>query len=413
MRNLGKRLAFAALVGVGGSLASAACSSGGSGGGGGTPIEPPPPPTAELAVQVAFPSESSKTATASIHVWALAPRTEGAATCSALIGGELDPYDLSLERRADVAGEPSKLPLVASEVLLGPILVYAEAVSFVGEVELAGCVPADVAQPSTNALVTLQAAGVFDCGDSATEPGAPCDDGMFCTIGETCSGGQCKGGVARDCTHVADDCTAESCDEALGCAPVAVPDGTPCEDGLFCTDGDVCTAGACSGAPRDCSMGVGPCSTPTGCDETFDQCTFQDAPFGTPCDDGAYCTENDSCNSFGSCTGTTRDCSAVADQCNNASCDETADTCVATPKSSAFSCNDSVGCTVSDQCDGLGQCAGTPKSCTSLDDQCNVGTCTEPLGTCVKTPIASGTPCDDGNPATLNDVCTAGVCAGT
>src|SRR5690606_10992566 len=80
------------------STLSVACGSGDSGGSGGT-NEPPPPPTAELSVAVQFPNDDAEAKTASVHVWAVAAKTEQGATCSALIGGELDPYDLSLVRR--------------------------------------------------------------------------------------------------------------------------------------------------------------------------------------------------------------------------------------------------------------------------------------------------------------------------
>jgi hypothetical protein len=395
------------------STISTGCGSDGGSGGTGQ-VEPPPPPTAELEVAVTFPNDTAQAATATLHVWAVVGKTDAAPTCAALIGGALDPYDLALERRADVAVEPSKLPALATGVLLGPALVYVEAVSFEGVVELAGCAgPVDVQQPKATALVTLQKAGVFDCADPATEIGAPCDDGKLCTIGEKCSGGQCKGGVTRDCTHVADSCNAGNCDDTLGCVATPLPDGEPCDDSLYCTEGDICTAGACGGKPRDCSTTGNPCQTASGCDESLDQCVYEDAPSGTACDDGNFCTVNDECSWSGSCYGTSRDCSAVADQCNNPSCDESLDACVPLPKSSIYSCSDTLGCTTSDHCNGQGQCIGTAKSCVTFNDQCNTGTCEEPLGTCVKVPLPNGTTCDDGNPATTGDVCTTGVCAGT
>jgi len=42
--------------------------------------------------------------------------------------------------------------------------------------------------------------------------GGECDDGLFCTVGETCQGGECKGGKPRDCAD-SSACTLDSCDE--------------------------------------------------------------------------------------------------------------------------------------------------------------------------------------------------------
>jgi hypothetical protein len=395
-----------------GVLPSSGCGSGDSSGGG-QPFEAAPAPTAELSVAVTFPSPAAESTTASVHVWAVASKSEAATSCPALIGGELDPYDRSLERRADVAVEPAKLPATATQVPLGFALVYVEAVSFEGTVELAGCVPIDVVEPSTSATVALTKAGVFDCGDPATEDGAPCDDGKLCTLGEKCNGGQCKGGVVRSCSHLADGCNAGSCDEDLGCTSTPLPDNNPCDDGLYCTEGDLCKAGVCVGQPRNCSDSGNPCQIAAGCDESTNQCVYSVAPYGTSCDDGNFCTVNDYCNYSGTCVGSQRDCSQVTDQCNNPGCDEATDACVPVPKSTIYTCNDTLGCTTNDRCNGLGQCTGTLKSCAYLDDQCNTGTCQEPAGTCVKTPVTDGTACDDGDPGTTGDQCSAGVCAGT
>jgi hypothetical protein len=45
-------------------------------------------------------------------------------------------------------------------------------------------------------------------------------------------------------------------------------------------------------------------------------------------------------------------------------------------------------------------------SCTTDQANSTGPTC------CVNTPVANGTPCDDGNPNTRNDACQAGVCVG-
>jgi hypothetical protein len=49
------------------------------------------------------------------------------------------------------------------------------------------------------------------------------------------------------------------------------PDGAACDDGLYCTVGDTCQAGLCIGKERPCGGDLGFCETAT-CDEAADQC---------------------------------------------------------------------------------------------------------------------------------------------
>jgi len=59
---------------------------------------------------------------------------------------------------------------------------------------------------------------------TVTDPGS-CDDGLFCTVGESCIAGVCGGGLPRDCDD-ANECTEDSCDEAGG---ICVNDGASVE----------------------------------------------------------------------------------------------------------------------------------------------------------------------------------------
>lgn len=109
----------------------------------------------------------------------------------------------------------------------------------------------------------------------------------------------------------------------------------------------------------------------------------------------------------------------------DAECDDndqcTVDTCVANECSNTINsggmCTDGNPSTENDVCSALGVCAGTPiPECDEDSDcndgnQCHVATCT--MGTCSNPNASNGTSCDDGNPANVNDVCTAGVCAGS
>ncbi len=77
-------------------------------------------------------------------------------------------------------------------------------------------------------------------------------------------------------------------------------------------------------------------------------------------------------------------------------------------------CDDGAACTGVETCNvGTGMCeAGTPVDCSAFDDQCSVGTCNEPSGTCSGDPVPDGTLCDDGALCSEADTCQAGACVG-
>ena len=91
------------------------------------------------------------------------------------------------------------------------------------------------------------------------------------------------------------------------------------------------------------------------------------APNGTSCDDGQFCTVNDSCQN-GTCEpGSNRDCSAIGDQCNEGVCNEAANQCTPQPRTNGIACNDGNACTSSDVCQD-GRCSGRLPSCSDLGD---------------------------------------------
>ena len=126
----------------------------------------------------------------------------------------------------------------------------------------------------------------------------PCDDGSACTTNDICSGGACVGGAPPNCDD-GNGCTDDSCDAVQGCRHVN--NTNSCDDGMFCTVEDVCTNGECGGSQRDCSE-VGDQCHPGVCNEATSLCEPQPAEDGTSCDDGDTCTSNDRCVS-GSCRG--------------------------------------------------------------------------------------------------------------
>jgi len=99
-------------------------------------------------------------------------------------------------------------------------------------------------------------------------------------------------------------CEVRACDPALGrCRIAAIPDGGACDDGLFCTVGETCRSGECGNSlPRDC-RDAGPVSACTLdlCDEEADLCRNPwnpeavEGPAGDPrCSNGV----DDDCDGF-------------------------------------------------------------------------------------------------------------------
>ncbi|MDO8630862.1 MAG: hypothetical protein Q7R41_10245, partial [Phycisphaerales bacterium] len=72
-------------------------------------------------------------------------------------------------------------------------------------------------------------------------------------------------------------------------------------------------------------------------------------------------------------------------------------------------------CTIGETCQGGVCTGGAPPDCSAAGDQCTVASC-DPNGTdgncSILTPVADGTPCDDGRACT-DDACGAGTCTST
>lgn len=206
--------------------------------------------------------------------------------------------------------------------------------------------------------------------------GASCDDGDICTITTTCdSQGFCTDGVAAPCDD-GDPCTIDTCALPAGCSYAPAPNGTLCDDGAYCTTGDTCTFGVCGGSPRSCGDGI-PC-TADSCNETTDQCVH--APNSAICDNGQYCDGNEVCNpSIGCQPGTPVVCSDGF-ACTLDSCNEITDECDHAPDNAL--CTDHQFCNGVETCDVLAGClAGTPVNCND-GISCTVDACDEVVDQC-------------------------------
>jgi hypothetical protein len=121
-------------------------------------------------------------------------------------------------------------------------------------------------------------------GACTVHTGDPCAGGTECNnicdeAADTCfspAGAQCTDTTPNDCQDA-------QCNGLGSCNQAAAnqPDTTTCDDGFFCTVGDTCTAGVCGGAGRDCSDNID-CTTDS-CNEATDSCDH--APVNLACDD--------------------------------------------------------------------------------------------------------------------------------
>ncbi len=242
----------------------------------------------------------------------------------------------------------------------------------------------------------------------------PCDDGLFCTVCALCTNGTCSGGVERDCSHADNQCGVGVCNEATdACEALPANDGDLCDDGLFCTIGETCGNGGCGdGDPRDCGGFDDNCNVGL-CDETADQCEPAAINEADPCEDGLFCTINETCTNGLCGGGVPRDCSPLDDACNQGVCNETLDLCEPLPVNEGKMCDDLLFCTVDEVC-VLGNCQGPPRDCSSLDEQCREEFCSEPNQACETRPDNVGLLCSDGDACTFLDLCRGdGVCRGT
>ena len=279
----------------------------------------------------------------------------------------------------------------------------------------------------------------------------PCEDGLFCSDGDSCQDGVCQGGPQRDCSGMSSACATGSCDEAGdACEAVALEDLTACSDDDEACTMDVCKAGACVHEPvldgSSCDDDGNTC-TADACQAGA--CTHTALANGLPCEDdensctGDYCQEG-ACAHLVLMDGTSCDedgLDCTADTCASGSCEHAltggcliAGSCVAegssnpgnpcelcdqadpeswTPTGDGGACDDGLFCTYMDSCQAGSCVSGGPRDCGGASDSCNTGLCDETEDACVAHPLTDGTSCGDGGGVCALDRCAAGLCQRT
>jgi hypothetical protein len=242
----------------------------------------------------------------------------------------------------------------------------------------------------------------YRCGGNADcVAGYVCRDG-FCAALRT-QGADVAGGDGATC--VSDQCL----------PPCGT--GAPCDDHDDCTFNTSCTSsGACEGTTLDCHDDPGPCGARRSCNGTA-YCTVSWPGQETPCDDKQACTEGGHCNGAGGCEGLVPSCPTEEATCaRTVDCDGNGGCTYDNPLWTT-PCTDNDPCTHSEHCSGSGYgpeaCVWNSVTvCPNGPSPCVISTCNVEGG-CDLRFAEPGTPCDDGNICTVDDVCDdKGGCAG-
>ena len=273
------------------------------------------------------------------------------------------------------------------------------------------------------ALIAAAASGAC-AAEPTSSTGEGGDGGAGATTSST--GGDSMGGSGGSglCPDGCDGIQPPACHKAVcndgsypgavgQCVVVPEDDGVVCDDGLFCTTDDTCQAGTCTGGPpNDCGMEPPECEQ-VACDEASDACTTEPVANGEACVGDDLCQINATCNN-GLCTGgTPKDCffAPVPDECHVSVCNPQNGMCEPVPGNEGGACTDTTDlCTVNKTCSaGLCQ-GGAPKDCSAQTQGCTLGVCDTATGQCMGQPVGEGQACNDLDACTTGETCSSGVC---
>ncbi len=257
----------------------------------------------------------------------------------------------------------------------------------------------------------------FDDGTGGSVTTATTSQGGNGTMSTSSSSTTSSWPCGIDCSTIqTDDCHESVCNpDSKQCEVKSAADGTGCEDGAFCTVNDTCQEGICvAGDQNDCGMSPPQC-TDIVCDEVSQTCSSSPASNGAQCTDpNDLCKVNTTCQN-GLCMGTPKDCffAPVPDDCHVAVCNPKTGTCDPEPGNEGQTCTDLNDlCTVSKTCSN-GVCqGGSPKDCSALTVGCNLGVCDAMSGQCGQQPVNENDPCDDLDACSVGETCQGGQCIG-
>jgi hypothetical protein len=282
-----------------------------------------------------------------------------------------------------------------------------------------GAAPDRVSENSSaDAMLDGAASGMGP--DCVAQEGCDCGpDGSLCPPDTlpapppNCDGcvidGQC---LSAGLTKPDDPCLI--CDPALDASAWSAS-ANSCDDGNFCTVDDTCQGGVCLGArARNCEDGA-TCNGISICDPGSESCS---APV-------SQCGANAICDVLSDqCVNTCAGC-VIAGSCVVVGSEQPGNTCmVCDPSRSMTAYTGAAGkacgavesaCSLQDTCSAAGEClpnnaaAGTPCG-DQRTSTCNQADSCDGAGNCLARLAANQTGCEDGNFCTVGDACQGGLC---
>jgi hypothetical protein len=235
--------------------------------------------------------------------------------------------------------------------------------------------PCRICDPQRSTIAYSTAVGkACGAGASACSQQDTCNEQAACRPNDLPAGTPCGNSTSSACDE------ADACDGGGVCQARRAPNDTGCDDGLFCTVGDSCQGGTCVAA------GNRNCGANQACNEGINQCQCQGCAIGNTCVTSGTFDPNNSCRICDPSRSTTSFSANVGANCGSGptTCSGQ-DTCNAqgacAPNHTTGACNDGLFCTATDRCQD-GNCVGNGAACSAVQS-CNEGSdqCACPRGT--------------------------------
>jgi hypothetical protein len=211
---------------------------------------------------------------------------------------------------------------------------------------------------------------------------------------------------AKDCAVINGPCAQGACVNGV-CEPAPANQFGACDDGVFCTEDDTCIDGLCQGGTQKFCPSLDACHLGL-CDEELQTCRNVAGNDGAQCDDMDLCTQVGVCNAGVCSKGAPVDCSIFNGQCTTGACDPALG-CYGAPAFEGQSCDDGLFCNIQETCQA-GQCAGGAPNPCAPPGGCYIASCDEAQDACTAVPGNDGAACDDFSPCTDATTCLNGAC---
>lgn len=237
-----------------------------------------------------------------------------------------------------------------------------------------------------------------------------CSDNSACTIDDYCMNETSCIGTPNP-PPITQQCQTVVCSPQFGWSYASLPDNTLCDDGKFCTLNDTCQSGICTGAnvpicsdESDCWMGY--------CNTTLDACAQVPRPVDTQCGNQTLseCDYPDSCDGAGLCLPNYAPDTTMCLTCNNRVCEMQryctgAGSC---PENGPLRPNGTICRIQQEECDAPEYCDGVQYDCPP---DTGVLVCDD-ADACTQNICVGGVTCDFSQPTSCVDglTCSENLC---